>query len=191
MMRTEAPLQPSEPLSKNWLTPFLEGMTDGVYRAYVDERGNEVHESVNRAFPDATPAAPISVVQRDEDSLAARDFGQIYCGCGFDLVPGDCDAAVADIKNQLGGGATFSYRAYYSIRGAVVAFACARTYDYTITGDNYASFVSDVTSVCGRYVAGTFADYGQGYLGADVGYMQYYSGLDFCAHAEGSSEHSC
>jgi hypothetical protein len=157
-------------------------MTDGVYRAYVDERGNEVHESVKRAFTDATPTAPI---RRQSETGTTR------CGCGFNLVPGDCDAAVADMENQLGGGVTFSDSAYYSIRGAVVAFACAKNGRFTINSSQFSDFVSDVTSACGRYVAGTWIDLTGGGDTGDVGYMQYSAGLDFCANAEGSNEPNC
>jgi len=163
----------------------LEGARDGVYRVCLDGRGNEVHESLQaRAAPESAPEAAPDMKKRVE-------LGEIFCGCGFNLVPSDCDAAVADLENQLGNGVTIDFDSYYSIRGAVVAFVCSRSSDFPISGSDYSQYVSDVTSECGRYIAGTYFAVGDGADQADIGYMQYYSGLDFCAHAEGSSSHSC
>jgi hypothetical protein len=117
--------------------------------------------------------------------------GKIFCRCGCNLVPSDYDAAVTDLEKQLGNGVSITSGSYYSIRGAVVAFVCSRSRDFLISRFDYSQYVSDVTSVCGRYIAGTYLAVCDGADQADVGYMQYYSGLDFCAHAEGSSSHSC
>lgn len=156
-----------------------------MYRVYLDERGNEVHESVQaRAAPESALEVPSGLEKRIEG-------GETFCGCGFDLVPSDCDAAVADIENQLGNGVYINVPSYYSIRGAVVAFVCVSSRNFEISGSDYSSYVSAVTDACGRYVAGTYLAIGDGADHADIGYMQYYSGLDFCANAEGSSWHSC
>ncbi|KAH8686632.1 hypothetical protein GQ44DRAFT_833252 [Phaeosphaeriaceae sp. PMI808] len=46
--------------------------------------------------------------------------------CGFDLSPSNTDAAVADLKVQLGDNGHWIDPGllYYSIRGGVVAFVC-------------------------------------------------------------------
>ncbi|KAI9162987.1 insecticidal toxin complex protein [Paramyrothecium foliicola] len=64
---------------------------------------------------------------KDFQFVQKRATGHSFCGCGFNLNHGDCDAAVADLKEQvsragtlwLGGGLC-----WYSIRGAAVAFIC-------------------------------------------------------------------
>ena len=104
------------------------GLQDGFYRAYVDENGGEAHELLNSTLTPrsdtAAAKAPLAIEKR---------FGtgtlQSWCGCGFDLDHGDCDAAVTDIKNRVNiPGADGDFipwgEAYYSIRGSVVAFAC-------------------------------------------------------------------
>lgn len=62
---------------------------------------------------------------------------------------------------------------------------------FGITSDDYAGYISFVTQQCGRYTAGTYFAFDEGVYGADIGYMQYFSGLDFCGAAEGSSSTSC
>jgi hypothetical protein len=39
----------------------------------------------------------------DEHDILKRSVrGQIWCGCGYTMNPGNCDAAVQDLKNQMG-----------------------------------------------------------------------------------------
>lgn len=117
------------------------GLDDGFYRVYLDSNGNEIHEPANATMltPLSKPVPRISKASartpfdaRRSGSLAPR-FGQgvlqSWCGCGFNMNPGDCDAAVADIKNQVNipgqDGVLIPWgMSYYSIRGSVVAFAC-------------------------------------------------------------------
>jgi hypothetical protein len=91
--------------------------------------------------------------------------------------PGNTDAAVADLKNQLGGGKTSTgatssrhftnhacsllgaqvpaRQSYYSIRGDVVAFACnRRDGPTTLSGRTYAVSLESITRSCGLYIAG-------------------------------------
>ncbi|KAH8689348.1 hypothetical protein BGW36DRAFT_433354 [Talaromyces proteolyticus] len=171
------------------------GLEDGVYRMYLDEHGNEIHESISTpALKEIAKAS--SAAQDISDNVETRsnevEYVESFCGCGFDLVHSDCDAAVASLEAQLGTGVLITELSYYAIKGAVVAFVCNRGYGFEINSDDYARGIGGVTSVCGRYVAGSLEGYSfddGGY--ADVGYMQYYAGLNFCEHAEGSGSSSC
>ncbi|KAH8689829.1 hypothetical protein BGW36DRAFT_364573 [Talaromyces proteolyticus] len=211
------------------LTP-PKGLNDGSYRAYIDHLGREVHELVALPNGDKLDSSEVTQFVTDENALktltsradnfspdrktiskryyesSQYGFGDgildIYCGCGFNLDPGNCDAAVADLKNQVGSDAQIPMNmAWYSIRGNVVAFACTRPEsidNYNKPSDSDANYLTisyeDITHFCGWYVAGTAmyvpfwaTEYNQPY----VEYMQYYDGLDFCYQSTGSSEDHC
>ena len=183
------------------------GLEDGLYRAYYDKEGREVHEplvNVTTTAPDRRHTAR----QPEAPSLDPLDKRQadynIYCGCGYNLDHGDCDAAVSDLSNQFGGydGSPCVWiqadMSYYSIRGSVVAFGCNPGYlggIVQVCGQDYGDDLKVITSQCGAYVAGTFSPVLEGiserktYI--DLGYMQYYAGLDFCGNAESSPVSSC
>ena len=185
------------------------GLEDGLYRAYYDKEGREVHEPVGNV----TTTAPTRrhKARRSEasalDSLEKRQLGatyDVYCGCGYGLDHGDCDAAVSDLSNQFGGydgypcATILEGMSYYSIRGSVVAFGCntGTAGDIGICGNEYGEVLQVVTVQCGAYTAGTFA-----YLTSynvplpepyiNLGYMQYYAGLDFCGNADLSPVSYC
>lgn len=177
------------------------GLTDGVYRAYTDEHGVEIHERASGpsagAIVSSGPAtrdisADISADSNETHGLSKRRLpGQHWCGCGFTLNHQDCDSAVADIKNQVGSGVHIqAHRAYYSIRGSVIFFAC-NTGDGQLYMDvpSVTDIAGSLTEVCGRYIAGTYARLG--YPPEASGYMRYSQGLDFCAAAKTSPASSC
>ena len=109
------------------------GLADGFYHAYVNERGEEIHEpatkemvrSLSAGLQSRNPvmALPPSRIFGRQDGLG----GTVWCGCGFNMNSGDCDAAVADLKSQVGDSTLIpNSQSYYSVRGSVVAFACNR-----------------------------------------------------------------
>ena len=77
-----------------WVIP--KGTTDGIYAVAVGDDGVEVHTKI----AEASSELPFNV--SDANPLDRRGDGRIWCGCGFNLNPGNCDAAVADLKSQLG-----------------------------------------------------------------------------------------
>ncbi|KAM0260137.1 hypothetical protein ACHAQJ_002901 [Trichoderma viride] len=89
---------------------------DGVYAVSTGEDGATVHTKISN--PSKIKHDPASVAPR---ALEPRDR-DVWCGCGFNLDPGNCDAAVADLKTQLPGAHIYEGTSYYSIRGNVVAF---------------------------------------------------------------------
>jgi len=61
-----------------------------------------------------------------------------------------------------------------------------------ITADDYASYLSQITSACGLYVAGTYSsELASESTKYDAGYMRYSDGLDFCANADTAAADHC
>lgn len=83
-----------------WKIP--QNTEDGIYQVDELEDGTTVYTKlidaadIDRSMPEA--ALDTSPVPRSELEKRAND--QIWCGCGFDMNRGDCDAAVADLKRQ-------------------------------------------------------------------------------------------
>ncbi|KAH8884741.1 hypothetical protein GQ53DRAFT_751671 [Thozetella sp. PMI_491] len=166
---------------------------DGVFRAYYDENGVEVHEEltpdmlVTEIPANVTFLASSKVPSLDKRATSGTD--QVYCGCGFDMNHQNCDDAVQNMKDQTGGGVAIPPRqSYYAIRGAVVDFACNYQSDYSlwVWADQIGDIAARITNSCGWYIAGSVGEAAYG-----VGYMRYSTGLDFCGNALSSSAHSC
>jgi len=192
-------------------------LPDGVYHTYTDERGLEFHTQLSQAIKDdniplrswthephspnstaISPAFNPMLSKRDKSDCGDTGVGFTWCGCSFPVNHNDCDQAVADLKNQVGpaGIVPAVGHAYYSIRGSVVAFECASTkteVGKSLTIQGITNAAGWITNKCGWYIAGTFYPYSGGLTveGYGVGYMQYTSGLDFCANAIASSQWCC
>lgn len=208
-------------------------LPDGTYKAYIDDQGREVHElvslpenTIQAKISNATTwvtnehkleeihasmvaARSLSSLEKRGKTYDSQDYGfgdgvlEIWCGCGYNLNHGDCDAAVSDLKRQTGGGQSIAMGlAFYSIRGGVVAFSCATWPDSSDTyGDPFEWDVEEITlslaaitKLCGWYVAGTanYMDWGATDWNSPlIGYMQYYNGLDFCYAANGAAAGRC
>ncbi|KAH8893915.1 hypothetical protein GQ53DRAFT_821788 [Thozetella sp. PMI_491] len=155
--------------------------------SYYNEEGREVH--VRNPDPATIAALNLAACSASssnsaESILIARDDEWSYhCGCGIEMNHGDYDAAVVELKSQLGGGLSICPdRAYYSIHGDVVAFACSINSRYCMTksDDDYGNMLGEITNRCGWYVPGTyFVDYSyyEPHLGTftarvDFGYMR-------------------
>jgi len=100
-------------------------LPDGVYHAFTDENGVETHARlVNTAGGHSSPmswtydprlaisnstVSPTSDLDSFPEPLEKRTCApgysnpsaNIYCGCTFNMNPSNCDAAVADLKNQV------------------------------------------------------------------------------------------
>jgi len=105
------------------------------------------------------------------------------CNCAYELDHPSCDAAVADLKNQVGNGVLIKQgQAYYSIRGISIAYACSYN-QYgaprsLVTAIQIATGLAHITNRCGLYITGTYAaKYDSVSAGFDVGYMRNYAGL--------------
>ncbi|KAF2129192.1 hypothetical protein P153DRAFT_404235 [Dothidotthia symphoricarpi CBS 119687] len=159
---------------------------DGVYATYTDDSGNEVHELIGKGVE----------VQSAESTIEARDnrTWQTWCGCGIGLDHGNTDAAVQDLKNQIGPNQINQNNVnYYSIRGNVVAFSCIQEAWFTTSEASYlTNAFAEITSRCGWYIAGTAQLSPDGAADPSVvGYMQYSNGLNFCGNAASSNRASC
>ncbi|KAH8881821.1 hypothetical protein GQ53DRAFT_886778 [Thozetella sp. PMI_491] len=173
------------------------GKAEGLYRVFRDSAGVEFHEYLGLNTTVDPQAGPY-IQERQENTPFGVGVITTSCGCGYNLVHGDCDAAVQDLKNQVGGGTVIGWTAaYYSIRGAVVAFACNDdSYEADTdpndsdsglaSADQLTAAYSYITGQCGWYVAGSLVYYDlfpTNYLFPQLGYMQYYDGVDFCGDA--------
>ncbi|KAK9357576.1 hypothetical protein V1504DRAFT_464073 [Lipomyces starkeyi] len=170
------------------------GTGEGLYRAYVNERGDEIHERISSVPNLKHSAAPAPTTSNIPATLQARQqSATMFCGCGFTLTPSNCDAAVSNIEAQLSqaNGIIPADSTFYYIFGDVVAFACNRGVTIGIADGTYADMLVQITNACGWYMAGTYQTI-DGY-GMDIlyGYMRYWDGLDFCANADSSPAHSC
>jgi len=171
-------------------------LSSGLYTAYFDDTGKEIHELISTDLPTGSPAPPpLHTRQQYADNAVPYTL----CGCGFDLDVGDCNAAVSVLENWAGNGVTMSDNTVvYVIDGSVVAFVCSNNGEAGPTELDSESLVSDysiITSNCGWYIAGTYilmtdAAYWE-YLSRTSGYMQYINGMNICAAARYSSATSC
>ncbi|CAO2651778.1 Nn.00g000610.m01.CDS01 [Neocucurbitaria sp. VM-36] len=162
------------------------GTEDGVYGVSVREDGTEVHTKISERDPtSATPYNEVSAFEK-------RQNDRIWCGCGFNMNPGNCDAAVADLKKQMKPSLVKPKMSFYSIRGDVVAFACNRSpnRNWLLVESNYANALARITGACGRYIAGSteFGDPNQALI---VGYQRYTNGDRFCDSATSSPSYHC
>lgn len=83
-----------------WKIP--QGTQDGVYKVETLADGSIVHTKIIDAseIDRNQPLVPGKSLVPD-GPLSKRSPGQVWCGCGYNMVSGDCDAAVADLKTQL------------------------------------------------------------------------------------------
>ncbi|KAF9696718.1 hypothetical protein EKO04_005159 [Ascochyta lentis] len=167
---------------------------DGVYRTYLDESGNEVHERIGDGVPIGNAVALRDIVTPQFSNEKRQRIWDTACGCGIGLDHGSTDAAVQDLKNQIGpNNRNQNDINYYSIRGGVVAFSCLDDAWWTTTESGYlTNAYSTITARCGWYIAGTAELSPDGAAEPSVvGYMRYTNGLDFCRNAWASNRASC
>lgn len=166
-------------------------ITEDIFSVKVED-GVEIHAKIADLPTPAelktkrrgveAPATPASRV------LARQQYGVgigILCGCGCYMNPGNCDEAVAVLKDQLihheGAMPPWSF---YIIRGTVVAFFCldyggSWWLAYPETGNDYGDALFYITRDCGRYVAGTMYSDNWNQWRVSQGYMNHFPGLNF------------
>jgi hypothetical protein len=83
-----------------WKIP--QNTQDGVYTVDTLEDGTEVHTKIASAadIDRSIPESLLDISPVPKSELETRGAHRIWCGCGFDMNRGDCDAAVADLKRQ-------------------------------------------------------------------------------------------
>lgn len=171
------------------------GLADGIYTVAVDDNGNEIHTRVSdgvEVYTRVADAINLSLPPKTSrvDKRLTRD---IWCGCAFPVDHTNCDLATGDLKNQVSPDGKWVTQNYYSIRGSVVAYVCNpfhRYMGYYTDADFLGGIFNEITGACGAYISGNAQNI-VGWAYADVGYMQYGDGLDFCGSAETSKEGSC
>ncbi|KAK3332785.1 hypothetical protein B0T19DRAFT_111318 [Cercophora scortea] len=181
-------------------------ITNGIFKAYHDAAGNEVHEilTLDAINADAQAAVASGV------AVASRSLGKnphvsrfdparrSWCGCGLNMDHSDCDSAVEELKKQIRShnGRIFVPigQAYYSIWGNVVAFVCSPGSNSAITGISESALtygLSFLTDHCGRYVPGTYIEGAINVASELEGYMEVNGGVDFCAKSTSSGSWNC
>ncbi|KAH7379789.1 hypothetical protein BKA64DRAFT_713831 [Cadophora sp. MPI-SDFR-AT-0126] len=135
------------------------GLHDGLYGAFLDDRGNEVHRRLPPPSLENINTNTTVLEERQTDGGGGGDQlpPQFRCGCGFIMDHGGCDASVQDLKDQLGSGVSWinANSAWYSIRSNVVSFICVGPYGANFRASSFQSATEQITYHCGSYVAGT------------------------------------
>ena len=85
-------------LAQAWTIPA--NTEDGFYSVSTTKDGSTVHEKISGPL-EVELAESKRELSNEVSTLEERFPASVYCGCGFTLDPGNCDAAVADLKNQL------------------------------------------------------------------------------------------
>lgn len=183
------------PLSKVPSFTIPGGLSNGLYKAYYNAAGEEVHELVtaedyNSTSLPATPAEYESSAKRHE-VVKRWDSYYIWCGCGFNMNAGDTNVANACLANWaasspvLGGDV-----AQYCIQNTAIAFAVNYFSEAVTIPSNLVSNNSpDISYDCGNFVAGTSAL--NGFVHLDYGYMNYYSGINLGTAPQAGSASVC
>jgi hypothetical protein len=102
------------------------GLASGNYVAYYNALGHEVHVRASELDRrDIGNYSPVHRAKRSDSTFIEKrqDLGDsgytTYCGCGFNLDHGDCDAAVAGLEAQFPGTLNGGL-AWYTIHNSVV-----------------------------------------------------------------------
>ncbi|KAJ6442504.1 cupin 2 domain-containing protein [Purpureocillium lavendulum] len=167
--------------------------TDGVYVVTMDAAGNEIHSRVSDPITAREEGLSLDTETdaREARSLLRREKS-VDCNCYHDLDPKDTNAAVKDLKYQVGSFKFFSYKSVYSIRGSVIAFACNMHSESYTSAQLIPQMLEAVTQACGRYVVGAATtDETPGKHEAWVGYMENIDGVDFCYQRTTWTDSSC
>ncbi|KAF2731052.1 hypothetical protein EJ04DRAFT_443787 [Polyplosphaeria fusca] len=169
---------------------------DGLYMVEIRSDGTEHITKVDEAPVAARDA--LSSPNPDTFEIVARAPNQIWCGCGFNMNPKNCDDAVSDVRRQLfdvagpgGVGIIPVGQSFYAIKTNVVAFACNRGgRRYDISPSQFSGILGRITDRCGRYISGAF-QLGEEEYELIVGYQRWSQGTDFCRGATTSPANHC
>jgi len=172
------------------------GLSNGIYKASYNAAGEEVHELVTADMFNTTSPSP--ALPKREDSRSGRreiherwDSITTWCGCAFPMNAGDTNAANADLATQVASYPTiWPGTAWYSVVNTAVAFVCnVDNKNANIPTDIVSLNSPDISYACGNFIAGTSRIEWPEAL--DYGYMNYFSGLNFCGAAQSSTQNWC
>ena len=177
------------------------GAANGLYRAYYNDAGEEVHEPIDLGSFENAATSSLPVVSnaprsKRQEPQVKRNV-ETWCGCGIQMNVGDTNVANQRLASQAQSGSRIPIMpgtSVYSIQNTAVAFACSIGPKYAFIDANVVSdYAWQITQACGWWVAGTARQntYNPGAQVLDYGYMNYWSGLNFCGNAEESQAHSC
>ena len=102
---------------------FPAGAANGIYRAYYNDAGDEVHELIS---PDTFEDSAVS--EREvlhNHSKSRRLTPLLWCGCGISMNAYDTNTANGGLQSQAMAGLVLPENAAgYSVHNTVVAFVC-------------------------------------------------------------------
>ncbi|KAJ2973234.1 hypothetical protein NQ176_g6726 [Zarea fungicola] len=169
-----------------------EGTTNGVYVVHIDPNGKEVHTKIYDSTDIQSSQPDHATTVGESGDLERRYHGEIWCGCGFNMNPGNCDRAVEMLVAQMGPSFVDPNKSYYSSWGDVVAFACNRNPNesWLLVGSTYRDEIAAITGACGRYIAGAkqWGDDGKALI---QGYARWAPGDNFCGGSTSSPANHC
>jgi hypothetical protein len=166
---------------------------DGIYSVHRSPSGDETHTPHSSPPPSRRADEPLipNLVSAISEVARLVQWGQVHCMCGIVLSHEDTDAAVNDLKSQLGtdGKIMKPQEACYSIKGSVVAYVCNMDGNAPLKAwaDVVSGSTEKISKARGNYMAG---DTG-GTTGVAVGYVPYEDGAKFCDQALTSGADSC
>lgn len=204
------------PLISGFMIPA--NKTNGVYKAYHDKDGKEVHvvltpellqedaASVFAAHLVAVPAA----ADNSTVAVAARgvrhEYRRMYCECNDNMDHSDTDEAtdmLRDVIERAGGTAYVPIGSgIYGSFGGVTAFICTPAKNTAVTPVTRATYdyaLGFITDKCGRYIPGMYVHgdmngeaRDQRASQEDMGYKNNkYGDIWVCDHAEDPKSQSC
>lgn len=205
-------LLPLVPLISSFRIPA--NTKDGVYKAYYDENGNEVHVPLTTeilsndtlaVFAADLAVLPSPAVGRSHNA-PAEVYRRSFCECNENLDHSDADAATQRLRDQMqrAGGTVYVPigEGIYGTVSGITAFICTPERNSAVTpvsvGD-YDYALRFITEHCGRYVPGMYIhgdmngeDMNQHAAAEDLGYKNNkYGDIWVCEHAEDPESENC
>jgi hypothetical protein len=186
--------------------------TNGVYKAYYDKDGKEVHvlltpeilaNDTATVFAANLVALPSMVTSPVVRRTAYR---RSFCECNQNLDHSDADAATEMLRDQIqrAGGTVYVpiNQGIYGTLNGVTAFICTPERNSAVTPVNVVDYnyaLRWITDHCGRYVPGMYIhgdmngeNMNQHAAAEDMGYKNNkYGDTWVCEHAEDPQSENC
>lgn len=187
--------------------------SDGVYKAYYDNNGKEVHVPLT---PDMMANDTVGVLASNRTtlrSIAARRpvvrrtaFRRSFCECNQNLDHSDANMATDMLRDQIqrAGGTVYVpiNQGIYGTVNGVTAFICTPERNSAVTPVTSADYdyaLRFITDHCGRYVPGMYIHgdmngemMNQHAAAEDMGYKNNkYGDTWVCEHAEDPQSENC
>lgn len=136
-----------------------EGQANGVYRAYYNNAGEEVHEPITGQSTNIVTNSARAVSNWARSQAAKRQQSpplDTGCVCGPTLNTDDTNAAVSQLSDQISNNPeVVGNGSAYVVSGSVVAFICNGASENQVMDGSIINLAAvDVTNACGSFVPG-------------------------------------